>query len=466
MLQFIFLAIAASLCLLSAIDGTVQYKREVHTLADRRDALLGRIAAGYLRALRAGDADTSRIPAVVFREELGGNDIPNLRFRVSDDEGEWIGGDAGMRAPPAAARQRGVVQATVYDEGPPGESLRVAVVRDYLLLRAQAQPVLVQVGEPDEARRVARRAILTSIVSLQLLRVGAVLLAVWAVVVLGFRPLRALQQELQQRKQDDLSLIDPRRPPELAPFVATINRNLLAQQASADQQRRFLADASHQLRTPIAVLRTLVEGTLLGQTTHTESLPKMLGVIERATTLTDQLLSLAKAEQLIRRGNWREVALDDVARDVAMELAPLIARKRLDFSLQALPIILHTDPWLSAELIKNLLANAIHHSPKKASLGIVLRRHRNETEMIVWDHGGGVEADVLPRLFEPFAAAKGGTGIGLGLSICRQIAESMNASVGLFNRIEGGATIGVDAVVRWVDTAPAPGSGAASAHDV
>jgi two-component system sensor histidine kinase TctE len=464
--RFIFLGMAATLCALSLTDAVLDYRRAVEQMTTQRDRMLGRIAAGYLRSLRAGDADVSRIPAAVFQEEIGKGALPDLRFRVSNDDGELLGGDGSLKPPPETGRQDGVMQAMVYDEGPPEEGMRMAVVRDHLLPRAQAQLLLVQVGEPFQARRLARRDILSDVLVHQVMQAGVLLAALWLVISLGFRPLRSLHQELERRKPDDLSLIDTKQPGELAPLVSTINQQLLAQQAAVDQQRRFLADASHQLRTPLAVLRTLVEGTIQGQTQSQESLPKMLSIVERATGLTDQLLSLAKAEQLIRRRNWRDVSLDEVARDVAVEFAPLIARKRLDFSLQAMPIVLRTDPWLLAELTKNLLANAIQHSPRKAALGIVIRRHRDDTEMIVWDHGGGVEADVMSRLFQPFVATKSGTGIGLGLSICRQIADSMNANVQLFNRIEGGQTIGVDAVVRWSGAAPpsTSPSGYASLH--
>ena len=115
----------------------------------------------------------------------------------------------------------------------------------------------------------------------------------------------------------------------------------------------------------------------------------------------------------------------------------------------ALPVMLQSDAWLLGELLRNLLSNAVHHSPVAGELGIVLRYLRDEVELIVWDRGGGVEESVKQRLFEPFAASKGGTGIGLGLSICRQIALALSAQVDLFNRVELGQVSGVDAVVRW-----------------
>jgi two-component system sensor histidine kinase TctE len=449
---FMTVAIALLLALLAITDGALAYHQAVRQLGDGRDRALGRIAAGYLRSLRAFDADPSKIPLSVFREEVGDGgaaELPKLRYRVSDERGHTLGGDATLPLAPASVGSHGPAMPDVYDLQHGPERLRVAAVRDDLLVRAEARSVIVQVAEPIAVREAAERELLLQTVMRQAVRLAIMLALVWLVIRLGLRPLDQLAHELRQRRTQDLSLVTRHRPEELMPMVSALNELLQAQQDSIDQQRKFLTDASHQLRTPIAVLRTQVQGLMQGQTEAADTLPLMLGTIERATGLTNQLLSMAKTEQLVRRGNWHDVPLEQVARDVAVEFAPLIARKRLDFSLQALPITLRTDAWLLGELVKNLLSNAIHHSRKGGALGIVVRQLKHEVEMVVWDHGGGVDEDVLGRLFVPFNVARGGTGIGLGLSICRQIAESMNASVDLFNRIEAGLVIGVDAVVRW-----------------
>jgi signal transduction histidine kinase len=246
---------------------------------------------------------------------------------------------------------------------------------------------------------------------------------------------------------------------ELAPVVLAMNQMLQLQQDSVEQQKKFLADASHQLRTPLAVLRTQIQGLSAGQLDEKETLAKMLHTVERATGLANQLLSMAKVEQLARQGQWQLVDLEAVAREVVLEFGPLLARKRLDFSLESCPLWVRSDPWLLGELLRNLLSNAIHHSSHGAALGIVVRRLQGELELIIWDQAGGIDEAIRARLFEPFSAAKGGTGIGLGLSICRQIAESMNASVNLFNRVEAGRVVGVDAVVRWPVSMGEGGSG-------
>ena len=265
----------------------------------------------------------------------------------------------------------------------------------------------------------------------------------------ALRPLHALSRELNARLPLDANLLSTQRDRELTPLVQAMNQMLSVQLQTSEQQRKFVADASHQLRTPLAVLRTQLQALEINPGSAAEAVPKMLRTVERTTDLANQLLSVAKVQQLARQGDWQPVNLEAVAREVALELSPLMARKRLAFTLDALPVVLQSDAWLLGELLRNLLSNAVHHSPVAGELGIVLRYLRDEVELIVWDRGGGVEESVKPRLFEPFAASKGGTGIGLGLSICRQIAVALSAQVDLFNRVELGQVSGVDAVVRW-----------------
>jgi signal transduction histidine kinase len=447
--RFMGLWISLALGLVALADGWLTHRDAVHELHEAHDRALVRVAAGYLRALRHRDADMTRIPPAVFREELGGDDPPALLFNIVAADGTLLAGDASLPPLSGLAITAGSAQAAFYDVALGGKPWRVAAVRDDLLLQARAQPVVVQIAEPQAARTGAELTLLLRQTARQTARLVLALGVVWLFIHFGLHPLDALRRELDRRGARELTPVAPSAAAELAPIVSALNGLLQAQQESIDQQRKFLADASHQLRTPLAVLRTQVQGMLLKQTQASDTLPKMLRTIDRASGLTDQLLSMAKVDQLVRRGDWREVDLKSVAQEVAVEFSPLIARKRLDFSLQASTVMLLTDSWLLGELVKNLLSNAIHHSTKGAALGMVVRHFRDEVELIVWDHGGGVEEDVMARLFEPFNAAKGGTGIGLGLSICRQIAEAMGATVDLFNRIEAGQIVGVDAVVRW-----------------
>lgn len=235
----------------------------------------------------------------------------------------------------------------------------------------------------------------------------------------------------------------------LQPLHTTLQTWQAQHQSMHDEQASFLANASHQLRTPFAVLRTQVQGLLSGELQADNTLPQMLLTVNRSHQLVHQLLARARIDQLSQRADWQTCDLELIARDIAIEFAPLLGRKQLDFSLQATSIPVQSDRWLLGELLRNLLSNAIQHSPEGAALGIVIRRLPSGPELLVWDNGGGLDASVQTRLFEPFQTASGPQGVGLGLSICKQIAQSMDAQIGLYNRIQNDRVVGVDAVVRW-----------------
>lgn len=259
------------------------------------------------------------------------------------------------------------------------------------------------------------------------------------------RPLQELQQALttgQSASQSDL-------PREWVPLLETVQRILRLQREAIDRQREFLADASHQLRTPLAVLRAQLQGIQSGELAVPDTLPKMLATVDRSSLLVQQILAVAKVEQLVAQAEWQPVNLEEVARDACLECGPLIARKGLDFSFEAVPVRLHTNTWMLGELLRNLLSNAIHHAPHGSAIGLVVRVLPVHAEIIVWDNGGGIDEAVRDRLFEPFQSASGASGVGLGLSICRQIAQSMHAQVNLYNRVQDQRIVGVDAVVRW-----------------
>ncbi len=281
------------------------------------------------------------------------------------------------------------------------------------------------------------------------LLLGVVVVA-WVAASLGPGALKPLLSNFAQRSSDDLSPLPAAQVQELHTLVQGMNGLLEQQQQALDQQRRFLADASHQLRTPLAVLRTQLQSVGDNGVAFATLAPEMLRVVDRASGVTNELLARMKVEQRERqRDTWSALRLDEVAKEAALEFSPLMAHKRLDFALDAAPLPVAADPWMLGELVRNLLANAIQHSAHGAALGIVVRRAAGCDELIVWDSGAGISDAQRERLFEPFAAATRGTGVGLGLSICRQIGHALGAEVNLFNRIDGGQAVGVDAVVRW-----------------
>lgn len=415
-------------------------------LADAQDARLRAALAGLVRAI--GSA-----PDVPLATRLGLLQAPSAVYRISTAEGEWMAGEQRWAAYPwrwQLARQ-GV--ADFYISHGQGRLLRSAAVMGRV--PGSGSPyVLVQMGLPL-AERWPSAGVLLNGVSGGLVAGAALLsLAIWGSVALALRWVQRSVATLVQPSLGHAS--DDTGPAELRELAQQVRALYRSEHDWVDEQRRFLAEASHQLRTPMAVLRTQLQSAIDGTVAPAEVLPQMLHTVDRATGLANQLLSLTKLEQLKRSGGLQPTDIRAAARDAVMELSPLIAAKRLEFSLDGPAAHAPADAVMLGELLRNLLANAIHHAPRHGRLGMLLRQGgqgapggegTGGAELVVWDEGPGVDDAVFPRLFQPFTATKGG--VGLGLSICRQIADAMGATIQIYNRIDQGKVIGVDAVVSW-----------------
>ncbi|MBD9391416.1 HAMP domain-containing sensor histidine kinase [Acidovorax sp. ACV01] len=409
-------------------------------------------AAAQDEALRTALAHWPEVlPGASDESPLG--PAPAAWFRESRVDGERLAGSAALpRVPPTEAAQgQGSVHFYLAQVG--DQLVRVAVTLHQPPAatgdgQGAGEPVVRQVARPLSERVPSVSRLLGGGAGLRTVYLLA--LAMTAVVVVLARTASGWLRHA------DVSLTQPGAgspghgydgPSELAPAVQHFGELQQSQNRWIEEQRRFLADATHQLRTPMAVLRTQLQSAISGDMLVADALHQMLHTVDRASGLANQLLSLSKVEQLKRMGELPSVDLNAIAREAVMELAPLIAAKRLDFALEGPELSAPGDAALLGELMRNLLANAIHHTPAHGRLGVLLRNCTGRREVLVWDEGPGIDDAVRQRLFQPFSAGKGG--VGLGLSICRQIAESMGAEVTLFNRLDGGQVIGVDAVVAW-----------------
>jgi two-component system, OmpR family, sensor histidine kinase TctE len=365
--------------------------------------------------------------------------VQPMLYRVSAMNGEWLAGDRGLAAYPwrTALPTSGLPEFYITH-------LAHAPVR---AAAAARQGVVVQVAEPLGERFAVWRELPMQLLGWLYALAAVMSLIIWSGVALALRWLDRARLALGTPQLTEAGEAAYDGPSELKPAVERMHALHRRQREWVDQQRRFLADASHQLRTPMSVLRAQLQSAMAGDVPASEVLPQMLHTVDRATGMANQLLSLTKLEQIKRAGELKPIELRAVARDAVMELSPLIAAKRLDFALEGDASWARADALMLGELLRNLLANAIHHTPPAGRLGILLRTYAGNTELVVWDSGQGLDDAVRPRLFQAFSAAKGG--VGLGLSICRQIADAMGASMDLYNRIDNSRVIGVDAVVTW-----------------
>jgi two-component system sensor histidine kinase TctE len=279
------------------------------------------------------------------------------------------------------------------------------------------------------------------------------------VVQRATRPVRELSATIQARADDDLSPIAaPQLPRELMPLVEATNGALARQASLLAHQQRFVRDASHQLRTPLAVLKTQVQSAQRGDLPAQQALVEIGQTVDGAVRLANQMLALAKVEQLRQQGDPPVLDWAETVREVALDLAPLIADRGLDFELDTVPARVRGHAWALRELTRNLLHNALKHCPEGGRLALRLVNDGRHAALTVADSGPGIPAELRPRLLLPFASGgEPGTGAGdgrhggsagLGLAICQQIVASLGGSLSLDNRLQAGRIRGLDATVR------------------
>jgi two-component system sensor histidine kinase TctE len=312
---------------------------------------------------------------------------------------------------------------------------------------AQQTEVLVQVAETREKRSVLAAEIIKGVMLPQFAILPLAVLLVWLALARGIKPLSELEDRIRARSPDDLSPLDEKTVPiEVAPLVSSVNGLLTRLQDSVATQKRFLADAAHQLKTPLAGLRMQAD-LAQREGTSTEELKlslKQIGLSSvRATHTVNQLLSLARAEG----GEGMELIDCDLARitmETVQEAVPRAMEKSVDIGYDgAVPgtpgVTVPGNPTLLKEMIRNLVDNALAYTPSSPEHpGVITARvlpdvFGRSTLVQVEDSGPGIAEHEHDLVFQPFyrALGSGVDGSGLGLSIVREIARQHGASIRL-----------------------------------
>ena len=408
----------------------------------------------------------SEVPYAAL-EAFEADNRSRMFYRVTGFRGEWVSGFDDLPEWHGRLPDRGAYAALVdfYDDVYQGEPVRVAVLKQPVSGAAGLGVATIQVAETLEIRRTLARQVLVSTLWRQAALLAVIAIVVWGVVLLATRPVRGLSRTIAARADDDVSPIPiPGVPAELAPLVAAINEAWHRQAGLLAHQKRFVRDTSHQLRTPLAVLKAQVQSARRGDLPAAQAIEEIGVTVDGATALANQMLALAKVEQLRQQGDPPRLDLAESVREVALDLAPLIADAELDFELSTEPSPVRGHAWALRELARNLLHNALRHSPRGSRLTVSVRglgpeERRAGVELRVSDSGPGIPAALRARLGQPFAAGPNG-GSGLGLAICREIVDSLGGTLALDNRErdDGHAGIGgLDAVVRLPAASTDPG---------
>lgn len=312
------------------------------------------------------------------------------------------------------------------------------------------EPVLIQVAETRNKRSGMAARIVSSVIVPQFAIVPLAVLLIYFAVSRGITPLHRLQDELRDRRPSDLRPISLRNiPAEIRPLIEALNDTMVRLDESLSEQRRFVADAAHQLRTPLTGLRMQAELAL--RESSPEQLrtyvQQMLNAVERLADMTQKLLLLARTEALnTQSAMFEQVDLGDLVPEVARELATQAMAKRTELSFEnfSAACVVQGNARLLHELFSNLIDNAIRYTPSGGSVAILL--HEDEGLCVdIEDSGMGIAPEEREKVFERFYRVLGThtEGSGLGLSIVREIAALHHVRVSLHESVLGGTRVRV-----------------------
>jgi two-component system sensor histidine kinase QseC len=285
----------------------------------------------------------------------------------------------------------------------------------------------VHVGEEGKSRDAILWAVLRSTLWPLFAALPLLVLAVWWAVHRGLRPMRRLGRALLERRPDVLDRVQlDDAPSEMVPMIDALNAMFRRIEFLLESERRFTADAAHEMRTPIAAIRAHAQVAMQGADDERRS-RSLQGTIEgcdRATRLVEQLLTLSRLEA-DALPEERDVDLGALARRVLADIAPRAIAKHQSLELNNGPAcIIRGDETLLAVLVRNLVDNAVRYSPPSARIEVRVACGASGVRLSVEDGGPGLDDSDMRRLGGRFFRALGTaeSGSGLGLSIARRIA--------------------------------------------
>jgi two-component system OmpR family sensor kinase/two-component system sensor histidine kinase QseC len=336
----------------------------------------------------------------------------------------------------------------------PGLPLINATALGYADVRVGRQAGVIQIAQPVSVREeLARGAAFRVVIPLLLLLplFGA---AVVGVVGSGLKPLRRVASEVQRRDAHSLTPIGAARlPREIAPLVNDLNRLLIRLNAAFQTQRAFVADAAHELRSPLTALRLELQllDRALDEAARLEARTNLGAAVERAIHLVEQLLTLARNEPREASGELPTIPLEQPVAEGVADAHALAAARRIELSLEADPAAVRGDREALRILVRNLVDNAVRYAPEGGRVQVRVRAgsrvagRTGPALLEVADSGPGIPPADRERAFDRFYRRVGTPedGSGLGLAIVKAIADRHGAEVRLGDATEGGLLVTV-----------------------
>ena len=424
------------------IMGWASHHDSTHEVEELFDAQLGqsaRVLIGLLGASQ-GQIPTEQLAQALLETsgehpKLGHRYESKLAFQVRNAEGRVI------------ARSFNVPPLTAADWKPGFADLQQAQHqwRSYVL-ESPDSGLAVWVGERSDVRGELVDKIVRGTLVPDLLGIPLLVLLVWFAIGSGLKPLDELGHLIRLREPNSLQpIVLSDLPQELEPVQAALNRMLEQLHQLLAREQRFIADAAHELRTPLAVLKIHAENAMQANepAERDQALQHLRRGVERATRLISQMLTLARLADDQQRQRV-PVALLQSCRDAVAELLPLALRRDQELELVSdgsLPEQVEMEPGSLGMLLQNLVGNAIQHTPDGGRILISLQQQADQLVLRVEDSGSGVAPADRERLLERFHTQGNSQGAGLGLSIVQRIIERHQGSLLLGDSPLGGLLV-------------------------
>jgi two-component system sensor histidine kinase TctE len=431
--QLLFWLIAP-LFLLSLVSAAISYwlalqlSNEIYDelLVNTADSVVARI--DYVNGKRVIDFPESA--EAMFRHL----DKDKFFYKIYSQEGKFVSGDDFL--PYLSAVPGNVHFADIKVIGEPVRMVSLYGPKT----PSQEKPLIVAVAETCNARANMAHKILFTIIALQAMIITGGAVALWIGVNKGLAPLHKIGTALGRRSPTDLSpVIIERAPPEVTPMIDSINGLLSELKIYFASQSRFVSDAAHQLRTPLAGLKTFVDlGSQQVEDERSRKIFEQLNIgVMRMTQMVNRLLTLAAAEAAPERGKIEnQVDLNIVAEDVVQTVWSawrLKSKTKMSFIPASGTAIINGNESSLRDLVENLVHNAILYTPEGGVVQVSVTNN-DDIELVVEDNGPGIPVSEREKVFDRFYrlhTATNCTGSGLGLSIVKEIAERHGATVSL-----------------------------------
>jgi two-component system sensor histidine kinase QseC len=445
--QRILLRVLGLLLIGSLILRAVSYGDATHEIEELFDAQLGqsaRVLQGLLR-LPEAQIDHQQL-AAVLNESAGRQPTlahryeSKLAYQVRDADGRIIARSFNV---PSIGEDNWLPGFATLGQGE--DQWRRYVLED------SEQQMAIWVGERADVRGELVGKIVRSTLIPDLIGIPLMLLLVWLAIGSGLKPLERMARLIRQREPDSLQpMLVSDLPAELEPMEAALNRMLDQVGQLLAREQRFIADAAHELRTPLAILQIHAENARAASdpAERDAALGHLLSATERATRLVSQMLTLARLtdEQQLQR---QPIALQQTCRNELAQLLPLALKRHQDLQFDidpALPETLNMEPGSLGMLLQNLLGNAIQHCPDNGIIKLHLQReHAQPSSLLlsIENSGEPVPNAERERLLERFYTGSNHPGAGLGLSIVQRVVERHHGNIELNDSSLGGLRVDI-----------------------